>query len=143
MTERADAGREREAALEPAPRYDGQVLDAELHLLDRQVLDVDEVPVTVVDDLELSDVPWGEPIPEGTPPPVIEALLSGPVLGTRIFGGRPPASRLHRIAWRHVGDAGIVLRLGIRGSELDGTWVERWVRDHVIARIPGGRHDPE
>ncbi len=129
--------------LDPAPEYHGQVLDAELNLLDRQVLDVDEVPVTVVDDLELSDVPWGEPIPPGTPAPVITALLSGPVLGTRIFGGRPPASRLHRIAWRHVADVGIVVRLGIRGGELDVTWVERWVRDHIIAHIPGGRHDPE
>jgi hypothetical protein len=123
--------------------YAGQVLDAELHLLDRQVLDVDEVPVIVVDDLELTDIPWGEPIPEGTPPPVIAALLSGPVLGTRIFGGRPPASRLHRIPWHDVADVGIVVRLGIRGNDLDATWVERWVRDHIIARIPGGRHDPE
>jgi hypothetical protein len=129
--------------LEPAQEYDGQVLDAELHLLDRQVLDVDEVPVTVVDDIELSDVPWGEPIPERTPAPVITAILSGPVLGTRIFGGRPPASRLHRIGWRHVADVGVVVRLGIRGGELDATWVERWVRDHIVARIPGGRHDPE
>jgi len=32
-------------------------LDAQLHLLDRQVLDVAGVPVAVVDDLELSDVP--------------------------------------------------------------------------------------
>jgi hypothetical protein len=77
------------------------------------------------------------------PAPVITALLSGHVLGTRIFGGRPPASRLHRIGWRHVADVGVVVRLGIRGSELDASWVERWVRDHIIARIPGGRHDPE
>lgn len=135
---RPDAG-----DLEPAPRYDGQVLDTELHLLDRQVLDSDEVPTTVVDDIETSDVPWGEPIPEGTPAPVITALLSGPVLGTRIFGGRPPKSRLHEIAWQHVADIGTVLRLGVRGEELDVTWTERWMRDHIIARIPGGRHDPE
>lgn len=131
------------ADLEPTVSYDGLVLDAELHLLDRQVLDVDGVPVTVVDDLELSDVPWGEPIAEGTPAPVVTALLSGAVLGTRIFGGRPPLSRLHRVGWRHVADVGIVVRLGIRGRELDATWAERWVRDHIIARIPGGRHDPE
>lgn len=129
--------------LAPPPRYAGQVLDAELHLLDRQVLDVDEVPVTVVDDLQLSEVRWGEPIQPNTPPPVITALLSGPVLGTRIFGGRPPRSRLHEIAWRHVADVDVVLRLGVRGDRLDVTWVERWLRDHVIARIPGGRHDPE
>jgi hypothetical protein len=125
------------------PRYDGQIIDADLHLFDRQVLDSQEVPVTTVDDLELSDVPWGEPIPEGTPPPVITALLSGPVLGTRIFGGRPPASRLIRIGWEQVREVAIVLRLGVAGDSLDATWTERWARDHIIRRIPGGTHDPE
>jgi hypothetical protein len=129
--------------LEPPGEYDGQVLDAALHLLDRQVLDVDDVPVTVVDDIELTDVPWGEEIAAGTPPPVIRGLVSGPVLGTRIFGGRPPASRRHRIAWTQVADVGIVIRLGVRGEGLDATWAERWVRDHIVGRIPGGRHDPE
>jgi hypothetical protein len=129
--------------LEEPERYDGQVLDARLHLLDRQVQDVDGVPVTVVDDLELTDVPWDETIPEGTPPPVILALLSGPVLATRIFGGRPPSSRLHRVLWRHIADVATVIRLGVRGASLDVTWTERWLRDHVVARIPGGRHDPE
>src|SRR6186997_2494382 len=66
--------------------------DAHLHLLDRQVLDSAGVPVAVVDDLELSDVPIGQDLPPGKSPPVITALLSGPVLGTRIFGGRPPKS---------------------------------------------------
>jgi hypothetical protein len=126
-----------------ALRYDGQVLDAELHILDRQVLDVDDVPVTTVDDLELTDVPWGEPIPPGTPAPVIDAILTGPVLGTRIFGGRPPSSRLIRIDWRHVKEIATTVHLGVSGEGLDATWTERWVRDHVIARIPGGRHDPD
>lgn len=52
-------------------------LDAQLHLLDRQVLDVDGVPMAVVDDLELTEVAVGEEIPIETPPPVITALLSG------------------------------------------------------------------
>jgi hypothetical protein len=66
-----------------SPRW----LDAHLHLLDRQVLDVHGVPIAVVDDLELSEVPAGQEIPQGTPAPVITALLSGPALATRIFGG--------------------------------------------------------
>ncbi|MGO7983259.1 hypothetical protein ACC691_35990, partial [Rhizobium johnstonii] len=70
-------------------------------------------------------------------------LLSGSALATRIFGGRPPASRLHRIPWSDVSDVDIVVSLGVDGETLDVTWVERWMRDHVIARIPGGRHDPE
>ena len=68
----------------------GRLLDARLHLLDRQVIDVHGVPVTAVDDLELSDVVLDEDLPPDTPAPVIMAMLSGPVLGTRIFGGRPP-----------------------------------------------------
>jgi hypothetical protein len=103
-------------------------LDAQLHLLDRQVLDVDGIPVAVVDDLELSDVLTGEDLPVGTPPPVITALLSGPVLGTRIFGGRPPQSRLHRTPWTLVSKVGVVIRLAIRGETTDLTWTERWVR---------------
>ena len=37
----------------PVPPVAGRTLDAQLHLLDRQVLDSDGVPVTTVDDLEL------------------------------------------------------------------------------------------
>ncbi|GIG22940.1 hypothetical protein Cch01nite_36640 [Cellulomonas chitinilytica] len=125
----------------PEPvRPAGLVLDARLHLLDRQTLDVDDVPVATVDDLEIG--PPGSSLLAGTDSVFVTALLSGPVLATRIFGGRPPASRLHRIDWRHVTDVGTTVRLGVHGDSLDVLWVERWVRDHVIGRIPGGRHDP-
>ena len=126
---------------DPDPPQPGRVLDARLHLLDRQLLDVDDVPVTTIDDLEVLG-PDGDPDPIGGSA-VLTSLLTGPVLGTRLFGGRPPSSRLERIAWTHVADVGTAVRLGIRGEELDATWVERWVRDHVIGRIPGGHHDPE
>jgi sporulation protein YlmC with PRC-barrel domain len=128
--------------LAPPPTVPGRTLDAQLHLLDRQVLDVDGVPVTTVDDIEVAGPEPGEPISEGTPAPVLMALLTGPVLGTRIFGGRPPSSRLIRIPWKHVADVGVVIRLGVRGEGLDADWAERWIRDKVIGRIPGGRHDP-
>jgi len=121
----------------------GQVLDAQLHLYDRQVLDPDETPVCVVDDIEISGVEVDHPIEAGTDAPIIASLLSGPVLGTRVFGGRPPLSQLHGLPWSTVSDVGIVIRIGSRADELDATWLERWVRDHIIARIPGGRHDPE
>lgn len=129
--------------LTPPPRASGRVLDAQLHLLDRTVLDRDGVPVTTVDALEISDIDLDTTLEPGAPAPVLTALLSGPVLGTRIFGGRPPRSRLERIPWSAITDIGTVLTLGVRGDTLDLTWIERWMRDRIIARIPGGRHDPE
>jgi hypothetical protein len=119
----------------------GLVLDARLHLLDRQVLDVDGVPVCTVDDLEVHGVD-GADLPDGSQTAVVTSLLSGAVLATRIFGGRPPSSRWRRIRWSHVADVGTTVHLGVHGSELDVTWTERWVRDHIIARIPGGSRDP-
>src|SRR6218665_1017881 len=84
----------------------------------------------------------GSDIPDGTQPAVVTSLLSGAVLATRVFGGRPPPSRWHRIRWSQVADVGTVVRLGSRSEELDVTWPERWVRDHIVRRIPGGSHDP-
>jgi hypothetical protein len=122
-----------------SPRY----LDAHLHLLDRQVLDVHGVPIAVVDDLELSEIPAGQEIPPDTPPPVITALLSGPALATRIFGGRPPESRMVRTPWVAIREIGVVIKLSVGRDTQDLFWTERWVRDHVIGRIPGGRHMPK
>ncbi|MGO4691598.1 hypothetical protein [Glaciibacter sp. 2TAF33] len=129
--------------LEAPPPVAGLVLDAQLHLLDRQVLDRNDVPVTTVDDIEITGIDFDEPIEPGSPAPTICALLTGPVLATRIFGGRPPESRWERIRWSHIADIDTVVTLGVDGDSLDLTWTERWVRDKVIGRIPGGRHDPE
>ncbi len=123
------------------PRPPGQVLDARLHLLDRQVLDVDGVPVTTVDDLEVDGVERTRD--KETEPPHLTALLTGPVLATRIFGGRPPRNRWVRVPWSDVSEAGVVISLGVPGEGLEATWEERWVRDHIIRRIPGGAHAPE
>ena len=131
------------ARLEPAPHTAGRVLDAQLHLLDRQVIDVEGLPVTTVDDLELDGVEADAPIGPDAPAPVISALLTGPVLGTRIFGGRPPSSRLIRLPWRDVSAVDVTIRLGVRSEGLDASWVERWIRDKIIKRIPGGKHDPD
>jgi hypothetical protein len=129
--------------LTPVPPTAGRTLDAQLHLLDRQVLDADGVPLTTADDVEISAPDPDTPIPVGTPAPTLTALLTGPVLGTRIFGGRPPSSRLIRIPWKDIADVGVVIRLGVRGGSLDADWVEHWIRDKIIGRIPGGRHDPQ
>lgn len=123
------------------PRFAGRIVDAELELLDRQVFDPDSVQVTTVDDLELTDVDPAHPDPDA--PPEILCLLSGPVFGTRVFGGRPPESRFERVDWAHVARLTTAVALDVTADALDISWVERWFRDHVIARIPGGRHDPE
>ena len=127
--------------LTPDPHPTGLVIDARLHLLDRQIVDVEGTPVCTVDDLEIHGLD-GADMPDGTQPAVITSMLSGAVLATRIFGGRPPPSRWHRIRWAQVTDLGTVVTLGTRSEELDVTWPERWVRDHIVRRIPGGSHDP-
>ncbi len=124
------------------PRPAGRVLDARLHLLSRQVADVTGEPVATVADLELLAVDGAEPH-GGDQTVLVTALLSGAALATRVLGGHPPSSRWHRIDWDDVSDVGVAVRLGVGSDELEVTWVERWVRDHVIGRIPGGRHDPE
>lgn len=131
--------------LEPPPDADlvaDRLLDVRLHLLDRQVLDRDGVPVTTVDDLELTGVPSG-PLTADTPAPAIAALLSGSFRFTRIFGGRPPLSRLDRIPWSEVAEIGTALRLRAPRTALEVGWLESWVTAHIIGRLPGGRHDPE
>jgi hypothetical protein len=128
--------------LEAAPHYPGRVIDARMHLLDRQVLDSEGTPVTTVDDLEIEGPELDEGVSDTTKAPRLTALLSGNVLVTRVFGGRPPASQLQSIDIRSVTDLGIVVTIAARAEDLNVQWTERWVRDHIIARIPGGRHDP-
>lgn len=118
-------------------------MDVRLHLLDRQMCDVEGRTIGVVDDVELSDVPFDEPLDPAAAAPTITNLLTGPVLGTRIFGGRPPESRWHRIAWEDVTNVDVAVDVGVDGEELSLMWGERWMRDHIVARIPGGRDDPQ
>jgi hypothetical protein len=136
-----------------------RVVDARLHLLSRQVLDVDGEPVTTVDDLELVASPAADDAaPDGSrdrspddgpreavpgEPAEVGAVLTGPVLVTRLLGGRPPASRWERVPWSDVGHVGTALELTVRADSLDLHWTEDWLREHVVGRIPGGRHDPE
>ena len=118
----------------------GELVDARLSLLDRQVVDVDGQPVGVVDDLELTDV--ASPIEPGTEPPVVTSLVHGPIVLERIFGGRRPDAHLLRFGWDAVASLGSAIELAVPASGLPRPWLEGWLRDHVIARIPGGRHVP-
>jgi hypothetical protein len=125
--------------------WNGFVLDARLQLLDRQLHDHDGNPIGVVDDLDLDldGVVADQDIPDGAPAPTVASLVTGHVLATRFFGGRPPTSQLQFIRWDLVKTLGVVITLRRNDSQFDSLWVERWLRRHVIGRIPGGRHAPE
>ncbi|MGN6221960.1 MAG: hypothetical protein ACTHNQ_20885 [Microbacterium sp.] len=121
---------------------DGRAVDARLHLLDRQMLDRDDVPISTVDDIEIAGVELGQPVDHDSAPTVAAVLVGAAVL-PRVFGGSMPRSRWDRIEWRLVRRLDTVLRVDAAADELDATWLERWIRDRLIARIPGGRHAPE
>ncbi|MGW0163495.1 PRC-barrel domain-containing protein [Mycobacterium sp. NPDC003323] len=122
--------------LPDAPQPAGaRLLDARLHLLDRQILDAEGEPVGIVDDLEIDE--------GGDAEPVITMILTGQVLFTRIFGGKPPRDQLQELPWRLVDRIGTSIHLRPGADTDDGRWVEHWLRDHIIGGIPGGRHATE
>lgn len=125
------------------PSASGRLLDARLHLMDRQLLDHSGDPVGIVDDLDLDGVDVGSDIERGTPAPRVTGILTGQVLATRIFGGQPPRSKLQPLPWRFVAKIGTVVQLAPTDRPIDGLWLEHWLRDHIISRIPGGRRAAE
>ena len=127
----------------PAMRHRGRPLDARLHLLDRQLLDDDGDPAGIVDDLELSGVELNQDVKGDSEAPRVTGLLSGQVVATRIFGGAPPRSRLQEIPWTLVASVGVVVKLKPTDVVFDVSWIERWLRDHIMRHIPGGRHAAE
>jgi sporulation protein YlmC with PRC-barrel domain len=127
----------------------GRRYDAVSHLLDRQLVDPDGKLVAKVDELELADLGDGRL--------TLTAVLTGPgALGPRL-GGRigqlvvavwrrlHPAQRPEpgRIPFRHVVRVDSAVHLSMHRHELAVDGFEVWVREHVVSRIPGARHDPE
>ncbi|PSK65488.1 hypothetical protein B0E53_02545 [Micromonospora sp. MH33] len=112
-------------------------------LLDRQILDRDGEPVGKVDDVELALTDDGTPY--------VAALLVGQqALGQRIGGslGRWMADTARRLAPdRHRGPIRIpydlvaelnsAVNLSVRREVLPDPALETWLRDHLIAPIPG------
>jgi len=121
-----------------ATRPSGRLIDARLHLLDRQLFDADDAPVGIVDDLDI-DIPMDVDIAGSVPAPLVTGILTGQVLATRIFGGRPPRAKLQAVPWRLITKIGTVVQLSSDAEDLDSLWLEHWLRDHIIRRIPGGR----
>jgi hypothetical protein len=120
--------------------------DAELHLLDRQIVDRDDAPVANVDDIELVVRADGRL--------AVAALLCGPgALGPRT-GGR--LGRWTTAIWRRLRpdespqpgriDATLVtgtdsaVHVSASVAELGVDGLEQWVRRYVVDRIPGAQH---
>ena len=115
---------------------------AGLELLDRQLVDPEGRMAGKVDDLEL------ETREEG--PPVVTAILAGPGALARRIGGRlgmwiaSVHKRLQtgdsdpaRISFGVVAKIDDHVTLTVSHEDVDTFAFERWVRDHVIDRLPG------
>lgn len=127
----------------------GGGLDAVLHLLDRQIVDVEGRMVAKVDDVELQQRP------DGTW--AVTALLVGPgVLGPRLGGliGDAVSSTWRRLAHKDRGgpgridisdvvDIGSAITLSVSRDVVAVDGFEVWIRTHVIEGIPGAFHEPE
>lgn len=139
---------DRRPGLEGPDTAAGRRLDAALHLLDRQLLDVRGRPVGKVDDLELT------PAENPDEPPTVTAVLVGPsALAPRLgrlgrglaallvaIRGHADPARISAGVLREVGDH---VGLSVTAEELGHQAGEDWVRDHVIGHLPGAGHAPE
>ena len=121
------------------------MLDAGLELLDRQMVDQPDGRMAGnVDDLELT-------FPTEGGAPLVSAILSGPGALARRIGGRlgDAIASFHerlqergvegpaRIPFGAVASIGSDVRLTVSREELEVYRVERWVRDTIVAKIPG------
>lgn len=124
-------------------------LDAGLQLLDRQVVDSRGISLGKVDDLLFT---------EGGPehPPVLAALLVGQRAFAARLGGRMGlwwahlAERLSgrqgpiEVPFAAVDDIGTVVRLASPADAFpELTAPERWLRQSVISRLPGGMRESD
>jgi sporulation protein YlmC with PRC-barrel domain len=129
----------------------GRVIDVGLEVLDRQIVDSEGRLAGKVDDLELV-------FPEnGSVPPYVVAIISGPGALARRLGGRLGAwieaahGRLHderppspaRVPFSVVKRLGNHVEVSVERASLESDLSERWVSEHVIGKIPGARHAAE
>ena len=133
-----------------SPGVAGRRYDAALHLLDRQLIDPAGRLVAKIDDLEVAEVEGGRL--------ALTAVLTGPgALGPRMHG-RPGEwmvavwARLHpseqprpgRIATADIVHVDSAVHLGRHRADLSVDGLERWVRRHVVERLPAApASDPD
>ena len=124
-----------------------RVLHAGLNLLDRQLLDRDEVTCGKVDDVELAEAEDGTLYAAAIlcgPGALLErsghARLGGwlrrSVAAAYPWGREDPG----RIGFEHVTELGDHVALDLSHEELATFAAERWVRDHLTGKIPGAGH---
>jgi hypothetical protein len=124
----------------------GRVLDLNLHVLDRQVVDRDGRFVCKVDDLEFERGADGAVY--------VAKILVGPrALGPRLGGRlgvwvRAIAERLSTeplatIDFAVVEEIDSAVKLSASLDDLPVAPLEDWVRDHIVSRVPGSRHAGE
>jgi sporulation protein YlmC with PRC-barrel domain len=132
-----------------SPVVPGRRYDAALHLLDRQLVDPDGRLVAKVDDLEVVEDRDGRL--------VLTAVLTGPgALAPRMHGRLGELmlavwSRLHpaeqprpgRIPMGDVVRIGSAVHVGRRRAQLGVDGFERWMRAHVVERLPLAPTDDE
>jgi hypothetical protein len=134
----------------------GRVIDAALQLLDRQLVDRDGKLCGKVDDLELV-IPDDAPTEGHVAAPYVSVILSGPAA----LAGRTKGllsrwllamqRRLHpdedpqpaRLFFGLVSHLDTDVHLGLGREDVEADRFERWVRDNVIAKIPGADHAAE
>lgn len=111
-------------------------------VLDARVTDITGAPLGRVDGISLSVRPDG-------PPLVSDLLLGGTVIAERLPGVLTPllaplARRLsvrggvpHRIPWRKVRRVDLDVVVDEPATESAALATARWIRQHIVARIPG------
>jgi sporulation protein YlmC with PRC-barrel domain len=116
-----------------------------LHLLDRQLIDRDGHMCGNVDDLELEQAKNGTLFVSG--------IHAGPGTLSRRLGWRrwgewlsevhekvDQQKRVYVIPLCRVTKVGSAVTVDYEASELATESTQKWVRDHIIGRIPGARH---
>jgi hypothetical protein len=109
-----------------------------LTVLDQQVIDRHEHPMGKVDGIVLELRP-------GEPARVTHIVVGGTTLLWRVHRGlarwverrRGADGRMAMIPWNRVLRVGIDVKVDVDSEQSPAVYWERWVRDHVIRRIPG------
>jgi hypothetical protein len=115
-------------------------------VLDAQLLDKHHAKIGRVDGLALE-------LEDGRAPRVATILVGGPIreervgrwaLGlTRLLHRlmRLKADGVSRIPFSAVREISHVVEIDVEDETLESEHLERWLSDHVILRIPGGKRD--